>query len=204
MDGKSSMCYTWNIFNLVNRFVLDIYNIYVKDVLLYCDPLEIKLLFQKIKKESRRYNRLKTYDTSKYEFIYKINKIDQKNGIFYNYGYYYHVSNIDTEYFVPEPELAFSPESINSIELILTDEDNINRSVTIKNRLGEKFISHILNYSTKESRLSTLLYYYLQKYLNDNGKIISTKIEIDGSIIDIDHDKELGIIYDELETLLYR
>ena len=179
------------------------------NIILLNNPLEIKIIFDINQKISNKCYKYKSYDINTYNFIYKINKIDIYNNKIYYYGYYYHTSNINTYIFKPEPIIAYQPDNIESIIIILEKRDKSNDDTlkqtylfTINKNLHYKFISHILSYSTTESKLSILIYYYLQQYLNINDIIINVKLEINNIFYEVNYDDNLNIIYNKLEELL--
>jgi hypothetical protein len=190
-------CYCYKLYNTIYGIIAGLYNVYIKDRLLYYFPLEIKAVFDKKNKHISMYDRNKTYSPKKnYEFIYKINKVYQNNGKLYNRGYYYHVSDTDTKYFNPEPDFAYQPGCIESINIKLHNETE---KFIIRDCVEHKFISHIMKFSTKDSKLSTLLYFYLQTHLGKSGSIVKFKLKIDECEFKIKHNKKLGDIYSEIE-----
>jgi hypothetical protein len=197
------LCGCFNIYIKFYGILKGIFDVYVKNILLYYDPLEIKLVFQNIKKKFKTYNKLKKYDTNKYDFIYKINKVEKQNGKFFNFGYCYHTSKINSHIFYPVPIIAYPPELIQSVIITFKNKSNSDSDkLVLKDCVKHKFISHILSYATKESILSVLIYYYLQRYLNIFDIINNVELEIDGNYYEVNYDDKLGNIYDKLENEL--
>lgn len=203
---KDLLYYCYNLYILLYGIISSIYTVYIKNILLYYRPLEIKLVFENVEKKIKNHNKLKSYDPKKYIFFYKINKVSYNNGKFYNFGYYYHTSIVNSNFFNPEPSIAFSPEIIQSVLIVLKKKDNINNcdtySIVLKDNIKHKFISNILFCATRDSILSILIYYYLQKYLNNYDIISNVKLEIDSNYYIVNYNNTLGEIYDKLENEL--
>lgn len=198
----------FSLFNCIDKyynklycFGNSIYTVFLKNIMMYYEPLEEKYVFNKNNK-IKYYNRLKTYN-SKNTFIYKLNKVERKKCQLYNYGYYYHTSDLDRSRF-NNIDIAYSPDTIQSMRLSLGANDEKSYQIIINDIMNKhkKFISSILSFSTSDSRLSILLYFYLQKYLNIFDKIISVEVEINGKFYDIDVNDTLRNIYSSLETKL--
>jgi hypothetical protein len=136
---------------------------------------------------------------------------DYKNGKFYNFGYYIHTSNINTDFFYPEPEMADPPDVVQSLCISLkesntksntkSNKENI-YSLVLKDCVKNKFISNIMDHASKDSVLSILIYYYLQKHLNNYDTIMNVELELGGKYYKIKYDNTLEQIYNRLENEL--
>ena len=202
MNENNNFCYNiccYNIYNRIFGLIAGLFNVYVKNILLYYDPLEIKIAFNVNKQKLKTYNRLKKYNTNKYNFIYKIHKIDQKNGKFYNFGYYYHTSNENINIFKEEKQIAYPPDNIHSISITL---QNNSKKLIINDCVKHKFINNILSNASIDSNLSILIYYYLQKYLNNYDKINKVELELNNRKFLVKHNDTLENIYNELDKKL--
>jgi hypothetical protein len=140
------------------------------------------------------YDSTKTY-SSNYLFLYKINRMERKSYHFYNYGYYYYVSQKNifnstiTKLTNSEIELNELPDEIENIKILY--ENNEEYNITDK----MPFISSILNNSTKSSTLKVLLYYYLQN--NNNIKNVEIKYLLNDEHVKIDFNKTLDELFTE-------
>ena len=182
------------IYLFIYLFICNTYNIFLKNIFLYFRPIEVKLVFDSDTNMFENYDSTKTY-SSNYLFLYKINRIERKSYHFYNYGYYYYVSQKNifnstiTKLTNSELELAESPDVIENIKI--TYQNNEEYNITDK----MAFISSILNYSTKSSILKVLLYYYLKP--NDNIQNVEIKYLLDDDHTKINISKTLDEIYTE-------
>jgi hypothetical protein len=206
MSENNNFCYNvccYNIYNRIFGLIAGLFNVYVKNILLYYDPLEIKIAFNVNKQKLKTYNRLKKYNTNdnpnKYNFIYKIHKVDQKNGKFYNFGYYYHTSNKNINIFKEEKQIAYPPENIQSVLITL---QNNSKKLIINDCIKHNFINNILSNASIDSNLSILIYYYLQKYLNNYDKINKVELELNNRKFLVKHNDNLNNIYNDLDKKL--
>jgi len=206
MSENNNFCYNkcyYNVYNRIFGLIAGLFNVYVKNILLYYDPLEIKFAFNVNKQKLKKYNRLKKYNTNdnpnKYHFIYKFHKVDQKNGKFYNFGYYYHTSNENINIFREEKQIAYPPENIQSISITL---QNNSQKLIINDCVKHKFINNILSNASIDSNLSILIYYYLQKYLNNYDKINKVELELNNRKFLVNHNDNLENIYNKLNKKL--
>ena len=182
-------------YNRIISFLCSIYEVYIKNIILYFFPLEMKMSFNKESKKIMYVlpSKWKNINITDNDFIYKMNKINYKNGKLYNFGYYYHTTKEDAKYFKIEPEIAFPPSDIHEILITMR---SINLDKTYEINLDNNFISNILSYSTKDSNLSILIYYYLQIYLNIFDIITDVSLGIDDNYYKVNYEETLNSIYD--------
>lgn len=178
--------------NICN-FFRDIYNVFLVNMIHYFFPITMKI---DLKSQSNN-------DNLKHNFIYKINKVEYNKCKFYNYGYVYQTSH--TNYDCYNLNIAYAPDTIqaihinlfnltNTYDIIIDNTFNINKKVDL--------INSILLFTTKDSILETILYYYLKYHLNNNDIINKVSIEIDDKIISINYKENLNNIYEDLEKEL--
>jgi len=191
MVFKKSITYCGNLISAIYRF-------YLKNALTYYIPLEMKLVIKNKTNKIKDYNKLKKYK-NRYNFIYKFNRIEKKNSEFINLGYYYHTSHHNKQYF-NNTQLAFPPDEIQSIKMILKNKKNKEYEHILVNDLMDKnnFINKILSHSTTDSKLNILLYFYLQKYLNIYDTISLVELEINDEYYNIDFNSKLNDIYRQI------
>lgn len=185
--------YLFCIYSYLKKIIIDTYLIFFKNIYLYYNPIEIELVYDTSTNTFISYNTNIKSDI-KYLYFYKINNVDYKKYKFYNYGYYYHISNnLKNDL---KNEIAYVPDTIEYIKLIMT-----NNNETYEIKIDNKFIGSILYFSTKQSYLKVLLYYYLQYNLNNYDKIVSAiiKLELDDIEKDININEKLENIYNKLE-----
>lgn len=164
------------------NFIKSVYDVYLYKIIKYYEPIVEKLTInnEKVKK----YNMFKNDNE---EYIYKCLNVEYYKNMYYNLGLYYHTSP-ENLYLVIEKDIAIL-DDIDSLRITLLS--NNNKEYTI---IDEKFIGLILNFSTKQSKLKTLLYYYLQIYLSNFDKIIKVEFEIDNIYKEIDFNELLEYI----------
>lgn len=187
----------------VYRFCNSLYNLLLKNIILYYQPIEVKLVFNNKNKSIKSFNCLKKYDPNKHFFIYKINDIDLKNGRVYNYGYYYHTSGVCKK-IINNQKQAFPPDDIQSIKINLINSDN-NEYLITEIAMRDKrfnFINDILPFVSYGTQLSVIIYYYLIKFLNIKNTINYVEFEINDSYYRIDHTKTISEIYNYLQNII--
>ena len=170
----------------VGKVAQDTYIIFLKNIGLYFYPIELKLLYDaqnnNIEKKS---NKKRLFDESHSCYLYKIHKISRKYCKIYNYGYYYHSANLDWVYDgINHCEIAYPPDTIEYLMLLMKPNNNgelydfeIKDSLSIDKT--DKFIGSILSFSTKQTTLDVLLYYYLQHIIHNNDTILEVKIKFE-------------------------
>ena len=84
------------------------------------------------------------------------------------------------------------------IQLLLVNNSNIIISDDPSNTIN--FISSILNFATEDTNLYLLLYYYMQIHLNNFYKIEKVQFSINNNLYNIDYNKDLLSIYNDLEV----
>jgi hypothetical protein len=169
----------------IGKIAQDTHTVFLKNIVLYFNPIELKLLYN-AKNNTYPISSKKTLlDESSYCYLYKIHKIRKKYCKIYNYGYYYHVANLDWTYDSNNYcDLAYPPDTIEYLVLRMRSVNGegtyyleIKDSLTVNK--SEKFISSILSFSTKQTSLNILLYYYLQNIIKNNDTIIEVKIKFE-------------------------
>ena len=194
----------------LRKFCSDTYSIFFKNMALYIDPMELSSVYDSVTYTFTKYNKKIKYDETRYVFFYKIHKVDCLKMKFYNYGYYYCVTNlpISESKVIENNELAYPPDTIEYFKLTMKPEDLNEKEYTLEihdkivGSLSEKFIGSILSFATKEIQLEILLYYYLQNHLNNKDKIINAviKLELDDVEKEICISETLENIYSKLES----
>ncbi len=174
------------IYFRVVKIIQDIYTVFLKNIILYYNPIELKLLY-----DTKNYyfpthlNKKKISDNTRYCYLYKIHKMNQKYCKIYNYGYYYHMANLNWNYDCNNHhEIAYPPDTIEYLILQMRPINNgkqyyleIKDNLTINK--NDKFIGSVLSFTTKQTTLNILLYYYLQNILYNNDAIIDVKIKFE-------------------------
>ena len=203
--------YLLNTYLYLKNVVTDTYKIFFKNIYLYFRPIEIQLVYDSFLYNFYPYNKNIYYDETRYLYFYKINRVDYKEYKFYNYGYYYHVSNNmvkNSDLPVENVDFAYAPDTIEYIKVTLKPTDVLLAPYTIEihdkligNLMSEKFINSILSFSTKQTNLEPLLYYFLQTYLSNNDKIISAtiKLELDDVEKTVNINENIETIYTKIE-----
>lgn len=185
------------------RFFNSLYNLLLKNIMLYYQPIEEKLVFNGRNKSIKPFNCLKKYDPNKHFFVYKINNIDLKDGRVYNYGYYYHTSNACRK-IINNQKRAFPPDDIQSIKINLINSNNEEYLIDEVAMRDKKFnfINDILPYITHGTQLNIIIYYYLINFLNIKDTINYVDFEINERRYRIDHTKTISEIYNYLENVI--
>jgi hypothetical protein len=179
----------------VCNFFRDIYNVYIINIIHWFFPVEMTI---ELKND---------YDDLKHNFINKINKIHYNKCKLFNYGCVYQTSN--TSYDCNNLNIAYAPDTIQAIYLELENHEDyddkyelvINYDFLRKN-LKKDFINSILAFSTENSVLETLLYYYLKCHLKNFDIITSVELKIDDIKHKVDYKDTLKNIYDNLEKII--
>lgn len=203
-------CFLYVYLN-TRKFCSDTYSIFFKNIFLFIDPVELNLVYDSFEYTFIPYNKNIKYDETRYVFFHKIHRVSYKSFKFYNYGYYYCITNVPlqkSDIKVDNIELAYPPDTIEYLRLTMKpneidkEEYIIEIHDKIVGTLMEKFICSILSFSTKEIQLEILLYYYLKYYLNNNDKIISVtiKLELDDDEKEVYMSETLETIYNKLES----
>jgi hypothetical protein len=170
---------------MIYSFLRSLYDICLKNIMSYYQPVELKIVFNNKKNKFKKFNRFVKYDDKIYDFFYKINKLERNNDTLYNYGYFYHTDTINLR---PIKQLcqAYPPDDIFSIRVKFTN----NESIIIP--------SNILFNATEDTKILILIYYYLQYNEYINNIIRTIEFDIYGKYYLIDHTKTLRYIYDKL------
>jgi hypothetical protein len=168
---------------IVFNFLKSIYDVYLYKVVRYYEPIIDKYVYNnKIAKYNMFYQ-------NNNEYIYKYLNVEYNNGKYFNLGTYYHTS-IDDINIITDKELIYFEDDIDSIKIKLLSENNEEYTI-----IDKKFTNTILNFSTKQSRLEPLLYYYLQTILLNNDTIIDVEFEINNDYIKINIDSILDDLF---------
>jgi hypothetical protein len=187
----------------IGKTAQDTHTIFFKNIGLYFNPVELKLLYNaKNNTFSIPLTKKQLLDETNYCYLYKIHKINKKYCKIYNYGYYYHVANLDwTHDSNNYCEIAYPPDTI---EYLILQMRSINNEkiyyLEIKDSLiinkNEKFIGSVLSFSTKQTTLNVLLYYYLQHMIQNNDIIVEVKIKFE-----LENDEKIINFMDTLENI---
>jgi hypothetical protein len=160
--------------------------VFFKNISLYYSPIELKLFYDAQKNIiTKKSNKKRLLDESHCCYLYKIHKMNKKYCKIYNYGYYYHGANLDWVYDgINHCEIAYAPDTIEYLILLMKPNNNGELyNLEIKDNLttnkNEKFIGSILSFSTKQTTLDVLLYYYLQHIIHNNDTIVEVKIKFE-------------------------
>lgn len=174
--------------------IRSIYDIYFYKIIKFYYPIVEKLIFLQNRKIVK-YNICKTYTDC--DFFYKFQNVEYHNNIYYNLGIIYHTTNQNIDKII-DKEIVFFEEDVDSVKLILKSSATDNDYILI----DEKFVNSILNFATKKSKLSLLIYYYLQKYLSNNDQIVNVEFEINNKYISVNHESLLEEIVSSIEVSL--
>ena len=192
----------------VKKIAQDTYIVFLQNIILYYNPIELKLLYNAQNNiVTKKLNQKRLLDKTHCCYLYKIHKMNKKYCKIYNYGYYYHAANLDWIYDNNNYcEIAYPPDTIEYLILLMRPNNNgelynleIKDSLEINNNLGiktKKFISSILSFSTKQTTLDVLLYYYLQHIIHNNDTIITVKIKFE-----LEDDEKMINFIDTLENI---
>lgn len=168
----------------IGKIAQDTHTVFLKNISLYLNPIELKLLYNAKNNTFPISLKKKLLDESSYCYLYKIHKITKKYYKIYNYGYYYHMANLDWNYDSDSCDLAYPPDTIEYLILRMRPVNGeetyfleIKDSLTVNK--NEKFIGSILSFSTKQTTLNILLYYYLQNIIKNNDTILDVKIKFE-------------------------
>ena len=157
------------------NFIKSIYSIYLYKIVKYYDPI-----IEKKTLNNYKINKYNVFNTNNKEYIYKCLNVKYNDNIYYNLGTYFHVSNENLNIIINK-ELISLEDDIDLIKIKLLSKDNNEYTI-----IDENFINSILIFSTKQSRLEPLLYYYLQTYLFNYDKIIDIEFEINNKYNKVD------------------
>lgn len=183
---------------MITNFIKSFYNIFIKNIVLYHEPFDISLVFDKNEIKFIKPNIFEDYKDHYY--FYKLYSIKHINNKYLNMGHRFHTRKITNNTkidFNKDLDIAFPPSDITNIIVSLKTKYGYSINVSFNNDL---FINDILRHSTNKSNLDILIYYYLHFYLGYNDIIIDkTLIYIDDKEYKIDASKTLEEIYNDIE-----
>lgn len=180
------------------NIIKSVYDVYLYKIVKYYYPIIEQYAFNKNKHKIKKYNNLKIYrNIENIEFVYKIANIEYNplTNTYYNLGSVYHTSNY---YNINNLNKLFENIIDISIDIDLIKFNLMSvKSKKLYTLIDTNFINTILVYSTKESNLESLLYYYLNRYLSINDKIISIEFEINNKLIKINLNQILEDLFEK-------
>ena len=178
--------------NICN-FFRDVYNVFFVNIIHWLFPVEMTVELEN------------DHNDLKHNFIYKINKVQYNKCKFFNYGSVYQTSNFSYDY--NDLNIAYAPDTIQAIYLQLENNDDYDDVYELvinydflRKTLKKDFINSILAFSTENSVLETLLYYYLKCHLKNFDIITAVELELDDIKYKVDYKDTLKNIYSKLDV----